>query len=1582
MKKILQRVWACVLCLCLLSGLIPPTQAADATAGSFYFTVMTANNTVVEPVAVPYSADQSVWDALSAAGYDMLSTEDGTVTSINGVEASYLRYYDDGGYDMAVPASSIQAMLFSVNDVYSEEMLDLVCSMGAYNEATNHVQNDPAAKAAYDAALVQMRAADAQTAKNLNDTLTAAVAAYEARLNGSKYTVSFRVTQAGSAFNNAAVRLTDAYGNVTEGIGSAAVVAGEYTYCITDGGHNRTEGKLTVSSNCTVDVTLPYGNWFGDIMVLSGDHLDDEENKIAYQAVRDDHQVTWYVDDDADGESLYLYAEQGSVPDKTKTRLHALYTGTDGFDYSASYRSWSSTTVKLPNLVDAGMVGRTFTLEARCISGDVTQYQTLDVQIIRVPTLRSLSLQQADAPLYLPFDPMVTEYTLRATQDTVTIDAVPFTEAGTTVKINGTDTTVVTLTEGVNQVTLQVSHTNGQSRTYRLNIEKTDAAAVTVNAPQGVTAQICYPNGAVIEPEENGSYILIPGDTYMCRSTVGTCYHAVQEFIAAEGLVVQAARPDTTDHLSNVAFYDRSAAAIRKAYSLDQAFDASVHSYTMPVLDTTGSLYVQATEAAPDITATVNYLSQSATAAKCGVNTRILIAHDVSDTGNVTYLSAALAASGYTQYFTVRTERTVGDVTHYQEYLFTAPKTLHLSDLGGTVDGEKMELLDAGGEVIEFGRTQLTYYVQVLRTAQSLSLSGIFPNENAESPIGGGYYAMVNGQRYDSVKDITVNLAQIEDGGMVKIQVCHEDSQAVSQTYTLYVNKVEPVAVRYKVTPAEAMVFVINNKNGSPVYAQADGSFLLVPGNSYTYNITARGYTSYSNPRYTAPEQGKTVKVTLKQATGNTELPDYTAEWPSFRQNSDNNGVMNAASPIKAEDAVLYWAQKIGLGWYGDACGCPILVDDHIYIYAGEKIYKLDKTNGAVVAEGDMDHSSNFSITNATYGDGMIFVGLSNGTVQAFNAETLESLWFYEDALGGQPNCPIAYYDGYLYTGFWRSETADANFVCLSVTDEDPLKPMEKKIASWTYTAPGGFYWSGANVNEDYVLVGTDDGQTGNAKGFASLVCLDVRTGAVLSAIKLPHTGDVRCSITYDKTSDAYYFTTKGGYFYKVSVDAAGQIDSDSLRYIQLHNGSGKPAGSSSSPTIYNGRAYIGVSGTGAYGPYTGHNISVIDLDNWEIAYSVPTQGNPQTSGVLTTAYDKGDGTVYIYFLDNFTPGKLRVIRDRAGQSEPMDLVTEVYKEASYSVAPALFTPYDAQTQYAICSPIVDSDGTLYFKNDSGYLMAVGTKVSKLELTAAPTKTSYCAGEKFDPTGMQVTATYANGTTRDVTNAVVWNEDPLTAQDTNFELVLPMCYQNGTDGKAGVPVESPIVSLSLEITEVAEPMEMPFVDVPDGAFYFDPVLWAASKEITTGVSANKFAPDLACSRAQVVTFLWRAAGSPEPGNAKNPFVDVSPSAYYYKATLWAVKEGITTGVSAVKFAPDAPCLRSQVVTFLWRAADEPAPHTAKCQFTDVQSNDFYYNAMLWAVGEEITNGTSATTFAPSNTCTRGQIVTFLYRFLG
>lgn len=170
----------------------------------------------------------------------------------------------------------------------------------------------------------------------------------------------------------------------------------------------------------------------------------------------------------------------------------------------------------------------------------------------------------------------------------------------------------------------------------------------------------------------------------------------------------------------------------------------------------------------------------------------------------------------------------------------------------------------------------------------------------------------------------------------------------------------------------------------------------------------------------------------------------------------------------------------------------------------------------------------------------------------------------------------------------------------------------------------------------------------------------------------------------------------------------------------------------------------------------------------------------------------------------------------------------------------------------------------------------------------------------------------------------------------------------------------------------------PFEDVKSGAYYFDAVIWAVNYGITTGVDETHFAPEEPCTRAQVVTFLWRAAGQPEPESQVNPFRDVPETAFYRDAVLWAWEQGITTGTDSTHFSPNAVCVRAQVVTFLHRYRGCPAPKTDPA-FPDVRAGDYYRDAVCWAAETGITVGMDGGYFRPALPCSRAQTVTFLYR---
>ena len=203
---------------------------------------------------------------------------------------------------------------------------------------------------------------------------------------------------------------------------------------------------------------------------------------------------------------------------------------------------------------------------------------------------------------------------------------------------------------------------------------------------------------------------------------------------------------------------------------------------------------------------------------------------------------------------------------------------------------------------------------------------------------------------------------------------------------------------------------------------------------------------------------------------------------------------------------------------------------------------------------------------------------------------------------------------------------------------------------------------------------------------------------------------------------------------------------------------------------------------------------------------------------------------------------------------------------------------------------------------------------------------------------------------------------------------------SGGSGSGGSSAKPTKPAEPVQPVQPVQPAPASFTDVKADAYYYDAVQWATERGITSGKTEDTFAPGAACTRAQIVTFLWRAAGSPAPKSGVNPFADMDPDAYYYNAVLWAVENGITNGAAADIFAPDRTVTRGQTVTFLWRSAGSSTAGSGSA-FGDVGADDYYNDAVRWAVENGITNGTTGNTFSPASNCTRGQIVTFLYRYM-
>lgn len=257
------------------------------------------------------------------------------------------------------------------------------------------------------------------------------------------------------------------------------------------------------------------------------------------------------------------------------------------------------------------------------------------------------------------------------------------------------------------------------------------------------------------------------------------------------------------------------------------------------------------------------------------------------------------------------------------------------------------------------------------------------------------------------------------------------------------------------------------------------------------------------------------------------------------------------------------------------------------------------------------------------------------------------------------------------------------------------------------------------------------------------------------------------------------------------------------------------------------------------------------------------------------------------------------------------------------------------------------------------------------ETAGGPVETSFGIDDSWGMTFILLHCYLMSGLKADTSNEGVGSIGMF--EDGSF--VDCLAFYVPADEKAGDPFAASSTIPDKPSTPTT-PSKPKFTDVSASSYYSEPIAWAVEKGITAGTSDTTFSPDSTCTTAQILTFLWHSQGQPEP-TIKNPFSDIKENDYFYKAALWASEKGLVSGST---FGGNAPCTRSATVTYLWKLAGSPA--ASHSNFTDVPQIEKYAQAVAWAVAQEITAGTSDTTFSPEATCTRGQIVTFLYRAYG
>ena len=413
--------------------------------------------------------------------------------------------------------------------------------------------------------------------------------------------------------------------------------------------------------------------------------------------------------------------------------------------------------------------------------------------------------------------------------------------------------------------------------------------------------------------------------------------------------------------------------------------------------------------------------------------------------------------------------------------------------------------------------------------------------------------------------------------------------------------------------------------------------------------------------------------------TAPSQLSSY---WPAFRGAEAFKGLTDAKTPTTTAETELKWSYNTG-GNFMSAPGFPIEVGEFVYYAFKSNVIKLNKETGALLKTSPNAVAAAGFFSTIAYGDGKIFMPIAGGRIQAFDAETLDSLWVSQvcPLSSMQSNSPVTYHDGYIYMGVSNSNATSGTFFCLSTEDEYITTTNEIKNYTWSYTPAGaGFYWSeGVAVGENIIFAGED----------GILVSHHLTNDVVTSTFTLTKNNGsaaeaVRSSTHYDKENGRVYVSTKAGSIHSIKLNANGTFDSASYLSKFLANDL------TSSPATYKGRLYLGGGGVSSAA-----GVSVLNAETLDIIYQISGIGS-QSSPIISTAYAtvENNWKVYIYLLQytgtSTNKDRIYCLTDEQGQT------TSNYTELAQSPNP----------QYNSSSLAVGKDGTLYYKNDSGYLFA------------------------------------------------------------------------------------------------------------------------------------------------------------------------------------------------------------------------------------------------------------------------------------
>ncbi|MDD7512561.1 MAG: cadherin-like beta sandwich domain-containing protein [Clostridiales bacterium] len=1386
--------------------------------GSFYFMALAGNKIIVKPEEIKYGIGDTVASALGKTENNFKGLDTGDVTSINGVEGAYKaisnKSLDLGDLNVNPEPIKENLLLLSSSDKelqVSSHLLDLSCQLIRY-EKSEKAKAYIVAKNLYDGILKELAGIvnDDARCKELYDNLKKAIDDAEKQDENTKYPVKLSLKTDDDASDEISITFTNIYGGkVTAKDGETIqLLAGEHKYVATlPRLHKKATGKFTVEESEKEQIfkinipgddywlsRISMGTSWNDILAKYDpiEGLDFDFNLL--DSSKDNQMVLEF----APSETAEKFGENGSViikydsikdgkPLEERCNLADRY----------GKKKW------INNFIPKDGTGRSnpYVVELVDLEKKITYTQEFTINLKRPPSLVSLDvLERQGAALLSPdFASDKYNYTAKVLEGNENLEIQPKAfgryENGYKIYVNDNlieeDNSFVVPLKSGNQaqdpIKIKViNNYDDKGKVYTVKPELVPKTPVKITVPSKATLEVINSAGSKVQPVITDvqdpkltvyTFHLAKDLEYKYVLTEKKHFKTKSTFVAKENLSLEA-DVDTTARIKSIDLIG--------AQSDDPIISASDSSLSHE-LSTVVADYMADTNRAKSKIKVVLKDDKENVEIKANYKSQVSYAHQnnqpksvILKSGTAKVLADFLAKSGRNQNVDLVVSRKDGNLTREEIYKITIERDIHLSDEPAPTfmyDG----MLAGCEPKFDVDKTD-GYEVIVPQNLTSLLVTARQNPSTNDPDVEEPYTITINGEKAEPFeKDPSQRAVSVALNGTQaseEIVIKATSPAGAEKEYRFKVKKVESFDMTFNLQPEDG-ILVIHDQMGTRIWPKEDGTYSLLDGAKYKYDLSKTGYISL-HEEFTADKNINKMDLSLKEAKKNENIdPTLDVEWNKFR-GDDNAGVTKQKTPTSAETTQLKWAYKSSNMSH---IGQPIVLDNYVAVINGNKLQYLDPINGKLVAEGIIVGSGGLT---PVYGEGMIFVPSTN-CIQAFNATprpqtekdegytnkdvmVLDSLWVYKDSIGGAAYMPWYISNGYLYGG-WEQMRKAASVVCLSITDEDPTQTHEEKQVVWRHTRNVGSRWAGVYANDRFVVF--------TGQGDDDLTCVDARTGRVLDTMGNILTAQSCSSVAYDKKTDRYCFTTKDS-FYSVKIDDKGHFYD--LKQCKIGGMS------TSTPAVYNGRAYIGVAGKSQFQSFGGHGILVLDIEKSETVYKMLTQGYPQASALISTAYEnkpilnpqtgkEETGFVYVYITENINPGRAYYFVDKPGITEPV-----IYSEiGGLKTAPVLFTPKGDHSQYNLSSLQVDKDGTLYMKTDKAYILAMGPTIEKLEIKKEPEKTVYYPGDTFDPKGMKIIAKYANGVEKDVTKYIKFSEDAMTQDQSSVDATFPYAlYNEGT----------------------------------------------------------------------------------------------------------------------------------------------------------------------------------------------------------